>query len=425
MFEHSYRARWILSLERPPILDGVLMLREKSHSGTPPNQQFTMITGLKDRPWRYSGSVIDFGDAIIIPGLVNAHTHLEFSQLEGPIGTSEMPFTEWIKSVVAWRRQRDDGWDRARGASPSHVSSIRAGIKESLHAGATLLGEIGTALESASLLEDSDAGGVAFWEMIGWSAASISQNMEQARRFIFNWPVYFTGVVRGLSPHAPYTVHQDLLRAIVDESSKRGFPVAMHLAETEAELQLLASGTGPFAQMLQALDAWDPSALIANSRPLDYLQILSKAHRAIIVHGNYLDQREIEFLAENRANMSVVYCPRTHHYFGHREYPLERMLAAGVRVALGTDSRASNPDLNLWNEVRFAARRHPTIVPETWLRMATLYGAEALGIDRHYGSLTVGKVGNFLVIPLTPDQRDNPWSWFDQDWKPLIFTNRH
>src|SRR5205823_10181172 len=115
-------------------------------------------------------------------------------------------------------------------------------------------------------------------------------------------------------------------------------------------------------------------------RPLDYLQTLATAHRALVIHGNYLAADEIQLLAAHRDCMSVVYCPRTHAYFGHEHYPLSQMLAAGVRVAVGTDSRASNPDLRLLAELRYIARHHPAIPRDVILRQGTLAGAEALGI---------------------------------------------
>src|SRR5205823_8486807 len=135
-------------------------------------------------------------------------------------------------------------------------------------------------------------------------------------------------------------------------------------------------------------------------RPLDYLQTLATAHRALVIHGNYLAADEIQLLAAHRDCMSVVYCPRTHAYFGHEHYPLEAMLAAGVRVAVGTDSRASNPDLRLFEELREIARRHSAVSPEAVLQMGTLAGAEALGIAHEYGSITPGKRARLAVVTL-------------------------
>jgi cytosine/adenosine deaminase-related metal-dependent hydrolase len=151
---------------------------------------------------------------------------------------------------------------------------------------------------------------------------------------------------------------------------------------------------------------WDPSAIPNGSRVLDYMRQLSRAERSLVIHGNYLDAEEIRFAASQRERMSVAYCPRTHAYFGHEPYPLGAMLNAGVRVAFGTDSRASNPDLNLLSELRFAAAHHPGVAPATLVRMATLDGAAALGLDHTFGSLGVGKSGRVITIACDAHERD-------------------
>jgi cytosine/adenosine deaminase-related metal-dependent hydrolase len=174
----------------------------------------------------------------------------------------------------------------------------------------------------------------------------------------------------------------------------------MHLAESRAELALLASQQGPLVEFLIGLEAWHPASIAANLRPLDYLKSLATAHRTLVIHGNYLAADEIAFLAANRDCMSVVYCPRTHAYFDHDSYPLAQMLAAGVRVAVGTDSRASNPDLRLFEELRHIARHHPIVSSDRILRMGTLNGAEALGLADSYGSITVGKRAALITVPL-------------------------
>ena len=144
---------------------------------------------------------------------------------------------------------------------------------------------------------------------------------------------------------------------------------------------------------------WDPMAIQLGCKPLDYLQVLAEAPRALIIHGNYLTDEEIGFLAKHRDHMSVVYCPRTHAFFAHDEYPLERMLEAGVRVALGTDSRASNPDLCLLEEMRQVARQFPELSLDTILQMGTIAGAEALGLADEAGTLTAGKLADLVAIP--------------------------
>ncbi|HUE73499.1 MAG TPA: amidohydrolase family protein, partial [Pirellulaceae bacterium] len=171
-------------------------------------------------------------------------------------------------------------------------------------------------------------------------------------------------------------------------------------AESRQELELLESHSGPLVELLVKLNAWFPAALPRGMRPLDYLETLQNAHRALVVHGNYLAADEIEFLAARRENMSVVYCPRTHAFFGHEPYPLAEMLRGGVRLAVGTDSRASNPDLSMLAELRHIARSQARPSGAEILKMGTLSAAEALGIDADYGSITPGKQAQFVAVPI-------------------------
>ena len=205
----------------------------------------------------------------------------------------------------------------------------------------------------------------------------------------------------GLSPHAPYTVHPQLLARTVELSAERKAPLAMHLAESLEELEFLRAGRGPFRELLELRGGWGPAARPRGSRPLDVLRELSCGHRAVVVHGNYLDEEEIEFLGRQRQRMAVVYCPRTHAWFAHPRYPLEKLLAAGAVVALGTDSRASSPDLSLLAEMRHVARV-PALDRATIVELGTLGGARALGLDDRIGTLEAGKWANLTVVAL-PD----------------------
>ncbi len=211
------------------------------------------------------------------------------------------------------------------------------------------------------------------------------------------------GIRHGISPHSPYTVSAKLLTELVLRARQHEMPVAMHVAESREELELLRDGTGPFQALLEERGMWDNTAIPRGSRPLDYLRMLAEAPRALVIHGNYLDEEERAFLAANSERISLIHCPRTHSYFFHPPLPLPQLLAIGVRVALGTDSRASNPDLDLLAELRDVARLHPQLHPQEILHMGTLAGAEALGRGDEVGSITPGKLANLVAIPLPED----------------------
>jgi cytosine/adenosine deaminase-related metal-dependent hydrolase len=211
--------------------------------------------------------------------------------------------------------------------------------------------------------------------------------------------------IAGLSPHAPYTTHPDVLQCAVNLSAAHFAPLAMHLAESTEELELLRTRTGAFVELLQKLNAWNPDSLV-HRKPMGYLEQLVGSARALVIHGNYLDDEEIAFVAAHREQLSVVYCPRTHAYFGHSRYPLTKMLNAGVRVVIGTDSRASNPDLSLFEELRYLATTFPEVNPETILRMGTVNGADALGISDTYGAVTENRLARFAVAQITTATND-------------------
>jgi cytosine/adenosine deaminase-related metal-dependent hydrolase len=337
------------------------------------------------------GAVTDLGDAVLMPGLVNTHTHLEFSAATQPLGAAGLSLPEWIRLVIA---------DRKRGNRDA-AAAISAGLRESLAAGVTTVGEIATGVPPAFDSVQLSPRTVTFQEAIGFSAGRVDSVYADVEQRLDGTPG-----LAGVSPHAPYTVHPALLKKLVALARRRHVPIAMHLAESREELELLQHGEGPFRELLEDRGMWDADAIPLGSRPLDYLKALVAAPRAVVIHGNYLDTEEIEFLAAHRDRMSVVFCPRTHAYFEHKPYPLVQLRKAGVRVALGTDSRASNPDLNLLAEARLMVEQFPQLAPAEALQMATLSGAEALGVSDVTGSMTPGKQADLAAFAISQASTD-------------------
>ena len=203
----------------------------------------------------------------------------------------------------------------------------------------------------------------------------------------------------GLSPHAPYSVHGELLAGLCKLSAMHQVPLAMHLAETEAELTLLQTTDGSFRALLEELGVWDVAGVQSPGMLLDYLQMLAQSWRATVVHGNYLTDSEWQFIANHRDSLTVAFCPRTHAYFCHRPYPLPRAHELGVRIALGTDSRASNPDLSMITEVGSVRKSYPQLAADALITMATLHGAYALGMENRVGMIAPGALARLLVVP--------------------------
>lgn len=386
----AVRARWVLPIDQPPIQHGVVTIVG--------SRILTVGENSSGRPPR------DLGNVALIPGLVNAHTHLEFSLLEQPLCEPAVAFSEWIACVVEHRRTQNkklmvetDGFQRFRRRA------AETGLQEIQASGTAAIGEIATPGWPRECFPAHGLHVTVFLELLGLAADAEDRLLAMAQSFVADVQDIGSRLKPGLSPHAPYTASPRLVEKACQISADERVPVAMHLAESREELELLASHRGGLVETLEKLKAWHPEAVPQGRRPLDYLETLALAHRTLVIHGNYLAPDEIDFLARCRERMSVVYCPRTHAYFRHDHYPLEKMLAAGVNMAVGTDSLASNPDLSLLAELRQVARLHTTISLETILRLGTLGGAEALGISREMGSIAPGKRSLLTVIDVAAD----------------------
>ena len=205
----------------------------------------------------------------------------------------------------------------------------------------------------------------------------------------------------GLSPHAPYSVRASLFRAAARLARRQAVPVAVHTAESPDELFLLGAKTGPFVDFLQELGVWDPTGLIDNYETL--LGLFRGVRNVAFIHANYLILAA--FPESVRASCRVL-CPRTRAAFGFGGGPIHELNQPGVSIAIGTDSLASNPDLDVLAEIRFLHRLYPDVPGATLLRMATLSGAEALGWADEAGSLTPGKSADLVVVPLRGDGAD-------------------
>jgi cytosine/adenosine deaminase-related metal-dependent hydrolase len=370
---HSYSARWVFPVSGPPIPHGVVVVRDDRIAAVEP-------AGSRSAD-------VDFGNAAIIPGLVNAHTHLDLSGARGLIPPTDSDhFTDWLRGVIAYRR--------GRSLFRTQID-IRSGLAECLRSGTTLLGDISSDGGSWDAIAESPIRGVVFREIIGLSEERFQRAAGDAVLWVRDGHDGTSTCVPGISPHAPYSCRAEKLPALTASLWLMGNRIAVHLAETLAELELLRRQSGPFVWFLAELGAWDPSGLAWG--PEQILEFTREAKHAVYAHCNYLPV-DTPFAA----GQSVVYCPRTHAVFGHPPHPFREFLKRGVRVCLGTDSLASNPDLDVLAEARFVHQRHPDFPGEELLRMVTLAGAEALGWADETGSLEVGKSADFVAVPL-PD----------------------
>jgi cytosine/adenosine deaminase-related metal-dependent hydrolase len=370
-------ARWIFPVAGPPLKNGTITVRGEHIGAVEPH-------GMRNAD-------VALGNVAVLPGLVNAHTHLDLSGLKGRLQPSQ-DFIQWIRAVVQHRRS----------LTPEQLASdTLRGISECLKYGTTLIGDIAGQGLSWPFLAKAHLRAVVFLELLGLPKHRADQATRDAREWLNEHPA--TPTCRpGLSPHAPYSVRASLFEAACQLAEADQIPLATHLGETPSELELLLHRCGPFVDFLSDLGAWDPEGLV---RTTDEVIDHGRSVSLLVVHGNYLKPNQ---LVHPNRKITVVYCPRTHAAFGHKPHPFREVLAAGGCVALGTDSLASNPDLSMLEEARLVRHSFPDFPGDQLLRMITLSGAEALGWDQETGSLVPGKSADLVLLPLLPNDEPDP-----------------
>ena len=322
-----------------------------------------------------------FPGCVLTPGLVNAHTHLTLTALAGVV--SPAPFTEWLPRLVAALKP----WDVA-----DHEASGVVGAEQCLLGGVTVVGDIAYGAAEVASASRAGLGGVFYWELLGMRAGDVPETLRELR-----YPdapdAYGMRVTCGLSPHSPYTSGPELLRAVHDEAAARGVPLAIHVAESLAEVELLRDGSGPLAGVASrtALGFEPPHASTVR-----YLAELGALEGATAVHVCHLAEGDLALLA--RQARGAVTCPRSNRYLGNPPPPVGSLLTAGVAVGVGTDSSASNSDLDLMAEVRQLRSAEPGLPPWRLFELATLCGARAIGVAERFGSLEPGKSADLALF---------------------------
>jgi cytosine/adenosine deaminase-related metal-dependent hydrolase len=406
----TLRARYVFPVEGPPIADGLLTIVDGRIAGVAPSGS--------------ESADIDLGNAAIVPGFVNAHTHLELAALaseetgrgEGQPDQAEAQ-TGWLRRVIAQRR------GRSRALLGEVVDR---NLAASLAAGTTFVADTTTAGLSWNAIAAAPVRGAVFAELIGLKRARGLQSSEEAWDWLATVSPAAQAEARtrtGLSPHAPYSTAGWLY----DKAAASRLPLSTHLAEMPEELEFLNTHRGPLRAFLEALDAWDDDWKPIGRRPADYVRrgALKNADW-IIAHGTYIDPSEFWQLrpeaAPSHQRVAIAFCPRTHARFGHAPHPYRAMLERGIIVCLGTDSLASSPTLSILDEIRFLHGRDPALGGPLLLTMATLFGAWALRAEAIVGSLKAGKAADLAIVAL-PDRDDpDPYSLLLASDGPVVGT---
>lgn len=371
------RAAWVAPMDAPAFRDGAILIDTgRIVSVGPAHEVRRSAPEAADR---------DLGDVIVLPGLVNPHTHLELSHLTPPADPGR--FIDWLTSVLG-----------SAGDAAAAGNAVRSGADDSIRFGVTTVGDISRYCAAArEALRASPLRAVSFGEVVGMAKRK-GQLADRLSAAVAT-DLATTNVQPAISPHAPYSIDADGYRQCLAAARQQRLPLTTHLAESPDEPIFLSDHAGPFRELWDRLGAWDDAAMPRFAGgPVRYAALLGLLDypRASLAHVNYCDDADLALLAGGRA--SVVYCPRTHAYFKHPPHRWRDMLAAGINVAVGTDSRASSPSLNLVEELRMLHRLAPDVPAQTLWQLATLNAARALGLEAEVGSLSPGKYADFAIF---------------------------
>jgi len=371
-----YRAAWVVPIAGRPIEGGVVGVHRDTIVSVGPQA---------------GEAVEELGNVAILPGLVNAHTHLELSWMRGQVPPNRsMP--AWASALMALRRS----------VSSEPAEPIANAIAEARRSGTALVGDVTNTFATYEPLLDSELAAVLFRELLGFSAPDPDAVVAKAQAQIAElMPVAW--LRPSIVPHAPYSVSPALLRAIGRANGDR--PLSVHLGESAQEIEFLRDGTGEWRALLESLGVWNASWVPPGRGPVGYLDDLGLVNeRLLAVHGVQFTDADLARLAA--AKSTVVACPRSNRWTGAGVPPIERFYASGINVAIGTDSLASVQDLNLFAEMAEVRRLAPSVAASRILESATLAGARALGFAAELGSLEPGKRAQLLAVRLPENCRD-------------------
>ena len=380
-----YLARYAYPVATPPIEDGALLVRDGRIVEVGKRSVLTAACS--------QAAVVDCGEAVLLPPLVNAHTHLElthFPRWAEEIGEGGAPaaFIDWILHVIRVKRSID---------SNRYRPSLEEGIRLSLKAGTGAVGDILSFFPARSAYAGSPLRGRLFLETLGRDPARNREILRGIGRILDEG-----GIGRmepGISPHSPYTLSAEYLEEVFELARRRGIAACTHFAESSDEVEFLRDSEGPIARILYPHVGWGDMTPPASRRsPAAYLSECGGLVRGnLLVHGVQVSGRDIEQIA--RCGSAVVLCPRSNARLGVGKAPLRRYRESGIPLALGSDSLASCDSLSIWDELAFARRLFAGDVdPGDLLKMATADGAAALGLGGEMGALKAGYGAHFQVL---------------------------
>jgi len=380
--ESVFRARWVLPVASPPVRDAWV-----SVSGG-------RVVAVGEGPAR--GPETDLGDVALLPGLVNAHTHIELSWMDGLVPPAAS-MDAWIRTLLDVRRTGPENEDGAIAAMTRAINQMRA-------TGTVLIGDISNTLASVPVLEAEALDAVVFHEILGFNAADpagmVREAWKRVNELVADLPAASANQLRAHSVvgHAPYSTSPALFAEIAARHHGSA-PLSVHVGESLEEIEFLRKGRGPIREMLKTLGVWDGTWEAPQCGPVEYLKRVGYLQPGtLLVHCVHVTASELDDVRE--ADAVIVTCPRSNVWVGGGVPPISRFYGAGVPVAIGTDSLASTDTLNMFDELAALRRLAPEVEAARLLESATRIGADALGFGQHYGTISEGRWARFARVAL-------------------------
>jgi 5-methylthioadenosine/S-adenosylhomocysteine deaminase len=382
--------------DAPPVNDGAVVLSRGVIIAVGATEKI-----LKKHTGRH---IYRLENAVLMPGLINVHTHIELPPLLDAVRASAFP--DWVLNVIQAKKELD---------TKGYAIAAKQNVRSLIRSGTTTVGEICTHGVSPGILKRSGLRATVYQEIISMGPSSPISRLQS----LVSRPS--TNLVRtGLSPHAPYTVSDTALLQIKKIALRNHLHLCMHVAESKDEIRLLQRKKSRFEKLYRAV-GWDTAWAPSTDSPFEYLHTLGLLNDDFLaVHAVQATDKDISII--KRSHVSVAHCPRSNRETGVGKMPLKKFLDAGVVVGLGTDSLASSPSLNLWDEMRSAYRIHRSdgVTVKDIFTLATNGGAKALGMFKMIGSIEPGKRADIIAVPLPKKDTGDIYSDLLRETKSCI-----
>jgi aminodeoxyfutalosine deaminase len=404
----AYRCRTLVTMDRTPIDNGAF---------TVDGSRFREIGAAREILRNHTDSVVDLGQAVVMPGLINAHCHLDYSMMRGAI-LSARSFSQWVGRINALKRSLTDN---------DYLRATQLGLQELRRNGVTAVLDIVATPQNLPLLPPPPIRTWSFLELIDVRPRPWIDEIAFGSWLFFSEHGGQLGGF-GLSPHAPYTASAKMYEIVLECSRMLNLPITTHVAESREEYDMFAEGRGQLYDFLRKLGR--PMTDCGSTSPLRHLIENGLINQdCIVAHLNELDDRDLELLGGPKwRNLQIVHCPKSHRFLHHRRFPLEALMERGLNICLGTDSLASNDSLDLFSEMRTAKKVYPTLSARDLLEMVTIRPARALKLERSLGRIAPGYFADAIAIPFSGAIEDvyeaivqakGPIKWMMINGKPV------